>query len=171
MEREEPRIDRLVRAALQAFTEDFTQARWWGKEHDCVNRFVHGFLIPQGIESGIFTHPTQVGIEVGVAQPKRLDRPAARKDVVVWPEPWMSCWNESFEPVNQPIAVLEWKLVRRRNSLECHKHDREWLSAFAAEHTGFVGYAVTLNRDRGQTERIAVSRFSGRSEDPMWLRM
>ena len=30
MEREESRIDRLVRAALKAFTKDFTQARWEG---------------------------------------------------------------------------------------------------------------------------------------------
>jgi len=52
MECDGPRIDGLVRSALTAFIEDFTHARWWGKEHDCVNRFVHGFMVPQGLESG-----------------------------------------------------------------------------------------------------------------------
>jgi hypothetical protein len=170
MECEGPRIDGLVRDALEAFIEDFTHARWWGKEHDCVNRFVHGFLVAEGLASGVLAHPTQVGIEVGVAQPKGFSQPAARKDVVIWPEPWMSCWNESFEPVHKPIAVLEWKLVRTRGPLKCHVHDRAWLGAFAEDQPEAVGYAVTLNRDRGQAERISVVRFSGHSVDENWLR-
>ena len=121
--------------------------------------------------TGVLAHPTQVGIEVGVAQPRGFSRQAARKDVVIWPEPWMSCWNESFEPVHKPIAVLEWKLVRTRGPLKCHVHDRAWLSAFAEDEPEAVGYAVTLHRDRGQAERISVVRFSGRSVDENWLRM
>ena len=171
MECDGPRIDGLVRSALTAFIEDFTHARWWGKEHDCVNRFVHGFMVPQGLESGVLAHPTQVGIEVGVGQPKGFSREAARKDVVIWPEPWMSCWNESFQPVNKPIAILEWKLVRTRGSLRCHVHDRDWLSAFAQDQPEFVGYAVTMNRDRRRAERIAVARFSGSNVDENWLRL
>jgi len=77
MECDGPRIDRLVQGALKAFTDDFTHAQWWGKEHDCVNRFVHGFLVPRGLASGVLTHPTQVGIEVGVAQPSGFTRGAA----------------------------------------------------------------------------------------------
>jgi hypothetical protein len=64
------RSDGLVRGALEAFTEDFTHARWWGKEHDCVNRSVHGCVTPQGLASGVLAHPTQVAIE-GLAQPHR----------------------------------------------------------------------------------------------------
>ena len=52
MEREEPRIDRLVRAALKAFTKDFTQARWWGKEHDWG----------QGRPAGLCLLPPQVQV-------------------------------------------------------------------------------------------------------------
>src|SRR5262245_16738523 len=87
------RIDSLIRDALIAFTDDFTRSEWWGKEHDCVNRFVHGFLMPQCGPSAVLAHPTQIGIEVGVAQPPgQFERGAARKDVVIWPAPWMSCW-------------------------------------------------------------------------------
>ena len=75
-------IDELVRVALTEFIEDFLRAQWWGKEHDCVNRFVHAFLMPKCSPSGVLAHPTQIGIEVGVAQPRNLfSRAAARKDV------------------------------------------------------------------------------------------
>ena len=167
-----PQIDLLVRDALAAFTDDFTSSQWWGKEHDCVNRFVHGFLFPQGFKSSVFSNATQIGIEVGVATPPGVGtRDAARKDVVIWPAPWMSCWNSEWQPVNHPVAVMEWKLVRTRGSLKCHPYDRKWLSAFAQWRPGFVGYSITLNRQRGEKERICVTRFHQDRVDEGWLRL
>lgn len=165
-------IDDLVRGALTAFIDDFTSSHWWGKEHDCVNRFVHGFLMPQCGASSVLRHPTQIGIEVGVAQPRGLfARGAARKDVVIWPEPWMSCWNEAWKPVNYPLAVMEWKVLRTTRPLGCHQHDREWLGGLSREREEFVGYSVTMNRERGCGERLLVVRFHGRETDENWLRL
>ena len=165
-------IDALVHSALTEFIEDFTKSEWWGKEHDCVNRFVHGFLMPKAGTSPVLTHPTQIGIEVGVAQPKKLFvRGAARKDVVIWPQPWMSCWNSKWEPVNYPIAILEWKVVQPPHKLKCNQHDRDWLSGVAKQRDAFVGYSVTMNRERGCTERLLVTRFFRQEVQEEWLHL
>lgn len=163
-------IDNLVRSSLTAFIDDFSVARWWGKEHDCVNRFVHGFLMPQCSPSSFLVHPTQIGIEVGVAQPRNLfARGAARKDVVIWPQPWMSCWSEAWEAVNYPMAVMEWKALRSARRLSCHPHDRAWLAGLAKERSDFVGYSVTMNRERGCSERLLVTRFYREETSEHWL--
>jgi len=165
-------VDEVVRGSLIAFIEDFTRAEWWGKEHDCVNRFVHGFLMPQCSSASVLAHPTQIGIEVGVAQPRSLfARSAARKDVVIWPEPWMSCWNDRWEPVNYPMVVMEWKALRTAQPLKCHAHDREWLCGLSKEREDFVGYSVTMNRERGCAERLLVLRFFRGETDEDWLRL
>jgi hypothetical protein len=164
-------LDNVVRNSLREFTEDFKIAQWWGKEHDFVNRYVHGFLMKKCSPSSILAHPTQIGIEVGVAQPRNLfKRGAARKDLVIWPKPWMSCWNEKFEPVHFPMAVLEWKVVRS-GPLRCHVHDRQWLDALAREREEFVGYSVTFNGNRGGTEQLLVVRFHRGAVDEEWMRL
>lgn len=145
--------------------------RWWGKEHDLVNRYAHGFLMEHCSPKSVLKHPTQICIEVGVAQPKHklFLRKAARKDLVIWPQPWMSCWDESFEPVNHPIAVLEWKVRRNAKDLRCDSHDEAWLKAFARRHPDFVGYAVTVNRTRPADRKMCVTRFQQRDIDRRWL--
>jgi hypothetical protein len=171
MEHEIRKLDRLIRETLIAFSEDLKGCRWWGKEHDLVNRYAHGFLMARCSSSSFLEHPTQIGIEVGVAQPKgkRFLRPAARKDLVIWPKPWMSCWNDKFEPSNHPMAVLEWKVKLNAKTLRCDPHDKAWLHGFARTHPDFVGYSVTLNRTRTAAQNMCVTRFHGQDVAPNWL--
>jgi hypothetical protein len=133
-------IDALIRDALKEFIEDLGTCRWRGKEHDCVNRFAHGFLLPRCVPSCFLHHPTQICIEVGVAQPPGIGSGgAARKDLVIWAEPWMSCWNEKWEPVNCPVVVMEWKVALPGKKLRFNRHDRQWLKGFAETNSGAVG--------------------------------
>ena len=162
-------LDGLVRETLTEFSEDLDHRPWCGKEHDFVNRYAHGFLLKRCSPKLPLKHATQIGIEVGVAQPKRFLRKAARKDLVIWPKPWMSCWNSSWEPTNHPIAVLEWKVRLKSKNLRCDHHDEAWLSAFARAHPDFVGYSVTLNRTRLVAPRMCVARFYGRDIEHEWL--
>jgi hypothetical protein len=162
-------LDRLVRETFTGFSDDLDRCQWWGKEHDFVNRYAHGFLVPRCSPRSPLKHATQIGIEVGVAQPKRFLRKAARKDLVIWPKPWMSCWDESWEPTNHPIAVLEWKVRLNSANLRCDRHDEAWLTAFARSHPDFVGYSVTLNRTRPAAQKMCVSRFHGRDTEHEWL--
>jgi hypothetical protein len=152
-------VDDLVRSSLTAFIEGFTLAKWWGKERDCVNRFVHGVLMRRCQPSTILAHPTQIGIEVGWLSRETCSLARLpRKDVVIWPEPWMSCWNEAWEAINFPMAILEWKALRTARRVTCHAHDRQWLSGLAKERAEFAGYSVAMNRERGCSERLLVVR-------------
>ena len=95
-----------------------------------MNRFAHGHLLPR-CGTGALRHATQVGIEVGVPQPPGVGtRGAARKDLVIWPEPWMSTWSEDWRPVHIPVVVMEWKLCHARKRLVGCKHDQLWVKAF-----------------------------------------
>lgn len=167
--REIRQLDRLIRETLTAFSEDLDGCSWWGKEHDFVNRYAHGFLMARCSPRSFLKHPTQIGIEVGVAQPKGFLRPAARKDLVIWPKPWMSCWSQSWQAENHPIAVLEWKVKAKPRELRCDRHDENWLTAFSKLQPEFVGYAVTLSRTRPAAQKMCVTRFQRGSVDRNWL--
>jgi len=163
-------IDSLIRRALKDFVNDLGDCKWFGKEHDYVNRFAHGYLVPRcSPRSSFLRHPTQIGIEVAVRQ-NLFTAPAARKDLVLWPQPWMSCWNRHRRPVHWPTAVMEWKIVLTKRPLRINTHDQKWLGDFA-QSPYRVGFSVTLNRSESPTERILVSRFHrGRVIDE-WLRL
>ena len=165
-------LESVIRRALTAFAADLGSCEWRGKENDCVNRFAHGFLLAHCRESSWLRHPTQIGIEVGVAQPPGVaTKAAARKDLVIWPKPWMSCWDSSWRPVNQPAAIMEWKVVRGPATGRGTAHDHRWLAAFANWQPDCVGFSVVLAAHRAPEERLLVTRFrAGDVEDP-WLRL
>jgi hypothetical protein len=83
----------------------------------------------------------------------------------------MSCWSEAWEPVNFPMAVMEWKALRTARRLSCHPHDRQWLGGLAEERDNFVGYSVTMNRERHCEERLLVVRFYRQDIDEEWLHL
>jgi hypothetical protein len=161
-------LDRVIRETLTEFSEDL-DGRWWGKEHDLVNRYAHGFLMARCSPKGPLKHPTQIGIEVGVAQPIGFSSKAARKDLVIWPKPWMSCWDDKYDPANHPMAVLEWKIKLNARNLRCDAHDADWLSRFARSQPDFVGYSVTMNRTRSAAQKMCVTRFRGQAAEDNWL--
>jgi hypothetical protein len=67
----------------------------------------------------------------------------------------MTLWNEKAEIVNEPIAVMEWKVVYPLNCKgnsnpkrldEEHDYDKFWLERTAHRiGDGFVGYAVRVD--------------------------
>jgi len=163
-------LETAIRQALTAFAADLGSCGWHGKENDCVNRFAHGFLLPPCGESSWLRHPTQIGIEVGVPQPPGVaTKASARKDLVIWPEPWMSCWDAQWAPVNQPAAIMEWKVVRGPAAGRGRAHDHRWLAAFAKWQPDFVGFSVLLAAHRAPGERLLVTRFRGADVEDAWL--
>ena len=157
-------VDALIRETLDAFTRDlFEHPEWKGKEHDYINRYVHGFLLARCPASTFLYHPTQVGIEVGVKWPPGIGvKNSSRKDIVIWPKPWMSCWKEvngKYRPFYAPTVVMEWKVVRAGQKVRPHLGDRKWLSGFAKKWPDSLGYMVTMTREPVSTGRIVVARF------------
>jgi hypothetical protein len=165
-----PYADTVIRDALVAFAEDLGSCNWRGKEHDCVNRFAHGFLLPHCGSTPFLRHPTQIGIDVGVAQPPGLGtRGSARKDLVIWPEPWMSCWDSGWKPGNHPLVIMEWKAIRERIRFRGNVHDHKWLAAFARWQPAFVGFSVVVSIGTAGPKRLAVARFCRTDVQEQWL--
>lgn len=63
--------DSLRNLLVEAFSDYekwLSTSTWRGKEHDCVNLFVHRFLFPRISPEGPIFDPTQIGIETGIPQ-------------------------------------------------------------------------------------------------------
>jgi hypothetical protein len=106
-------IDNIVRVSLTEFVEDVFRSSWRGREREAVSLYVLGFLQEQCRSGRILRDPTQIGIEAAVPSSLKLN-PKGRvcKDLVLWREPKMTCWNERWEAVNPPLAIMEWKAFR-----------------------------------------------------------
>ena len=161
-------LDKQIQTALGAFFRDLPNP-WFGKERDAVSRFVFGHLINECRRGSPLHTPSQVGIEIPVGRPAGLnrDKKGSWKDVVIWPRPGMTAFDENLQHTYVPAAVIEWKVLlkRGRGSRRIQQEierDHEWLAAFTAQNPKSVGYSVLLQM---LDERcLEVMRFShGRS--------
>ena len=162
--------DGLLEEAFSSFGDDLATSGWRGKENDCVNRFALGHLLPR-CGAGVLRHATQIGIEVGVPQPPGVGiRGAARKDLVIWPEPWMSTWSEGWRPVHLPAVVMEWKLCHASKPLTGIKHCTRWIQSFAEWQPTALGLTVVVDLDV-RKQRLLVGRYIRGGQQPEWIRV
>ena len=155
-------LDFLIANTLAEYEQWLLSSDWRGKEHDCVNLFVHGFLF-QHVRSGATIEDfTQVGIEVGVPQPEGIGiKPAARKDLVIWDAPRAVTWDADWRAVRQPVAIIEWKARRKPLLPVLYPGDIEWLRRYSLHYPDFIGYAVTVDFT-STLRRVASARiFAG----------
>lgn len=169
------RLDAIVSLSLRAFADEVLDGSWSGRrEREAVSLFVFGFLLREVTGNGYLRDATQIGIECPVPQ---LESKAANtvsgrasskeqvcKDVVIWPEPRMTCWDAAGNPTVPPAAVLEWKFGLPK----IHEPDVEWLRAYSLEHPGFVGYAVSANQSGGPF-RLNCTRVEVGEAQREWL--
>lgn len=164
-------LDNLIRDSLNAFAADVLGSRWYGKEHDWLNRYAHGYLLRHCAPSGPLRDPGQVGIEIAVPQPPGFYRAAAvRRDLVIWPELGLSCWDEEWKPVRHPLAILEWKVHREGHRNPKRRHEREWLRRYTQWQLAPVAYAVEVDLGRARST-LTVDRFYAGSEVVDWLQV
>ena len=136
-------LDDILTQAFSDFLADMPSG-WYAKERDCVSRFVFGYLINECKEGTVFESPAQLGIEVAVKQPAGVgEKRTAHKDLVIWREAFQTSWDEDFQAVAIPQAVVEWK-VERKGKKEKTAHDIEWIEAFSIENPDSVGYSTYL---------------------------
>ena len=138
----------VLNEALQNFSHWLKTNQWRGKEHDCVNLFAHKFLYEK-IEVDTVLHSlSQIRIECGLKQPgngKYLKK-SARKDIVIWGDPEQNSWSEIWEPINIPIAVMEWKVkFRSTQKGTLNSHDDEWIKLYTEENPDCIGYVVLVD--------------------------
>ncbi len=166
-------IDTIVRDSLTEFVADVFGSSWKGREREAVSLYAFGYLQRQIRKGGILRDPRQIGIEVTVPSKKSLN-PKGRvcKDLVLWREPKMTCWNAGWEVINFPLVVMEWKVFRLPSSRpQISDRDVDWLRKYSAFCPSvFVGYTVSLDLLHRKF-RISVTRIEGGSADDHWLEL
>ena len=137
-------LDEMMGQSLPPFFEELAGHDGYVREHEIVNLFVFGHLVPQFQRRGLDLR--QIGIEYPVKQIQLSsgDAPCTLRHLVVWPRVGATLWCGY-----QPVAVVEWKNISsithepaqvRRG----HKKDVEWLRT----NSGLmqVGYACLVTR-------------------------
>lgn len=168
-------LDEIVRRSLSSFAADALNASWTGRrEREAVSLYVFGHLLQQVNASGFLRDPTQIGVEFPVPQidsntgtaisGRRGTKRQVCKDVVIWPQPRMTCWDEDGNPTVAPAAIIEWKF----SSATVHAPDVTWLEAFSSAHPSFIGYALTANPP-GSVFRLSCTCVTGGRAQPEWL--
>ena len=158
-------LDDTIAESLTSFVADVFAISWWGKEREAVSLFAFRYLVAACRPGTVLYDPAQIAIEVRVPQPAGVGVKAEIcKDLVIWPEPGWTCWNERREAARIPIAVLEWKV----NTPGLSDRDIAWLHAFATQHSVCTGYAISLDL-HARNERLCCARVSTRGVDRNWL--
>lgn len=159
---------------MVSFAQNTLAGSWRGRrEREAVSQFAFGHLLQEVAADRFLSHPAQIAIEfpvpqvdAGDAQQDRVCKAQVCKDLVIWPEPGMTCWDAEGLPTVPPAAILEWKF----GAAAVHEPDIEWLRMFTLRFPSTTGYAITANRpgapfllDCVRIERGAVVRE--------WLRL
>lgn len=157
MDAKQRSLDKLIAQTLSEFECWLLKERWKGKEADCVNLFTHAFLFKEICLGNAIEDFAQVGIEVGVPQPRGVGINAGvRKDLVIWGQPRMTTFDDAWKPVRVPAAIIEWKARRtRRPAAKLDPHNLHWIAAMSDQNINFLGYCVTV--DFTETERRVYS--------------
>jgi len=164
-------VDESVRSALNTFADEALDGSWSGRrEREAVSLFAFGALVEQVTADGVLRDSRQIGLEVPVPQVTMDGEDGGNKkdqvckDVVIWPEPRMTCWDESQEPTVPPMAIIEWKFDRA----SIYDADVNWLEAFTDEYPNCIGYAVTANQPSSRFT-LSCTRVSVRQTQAKWL--
>jgi hypothetical protein len=160
-------LDAVIRDSLVALANDPHVVRWRAKENNWVSYFVMKHLLRQCRPDGILFDPAQIGIEVSVLQPKGYAKKGVRRDVVIWPSPGATCWNDD-RVACQPLTILEWKVHRPNHPNPLVKKERQWLKRYCGQNSA-VCYAVEVNATSDVTT-ICCFRFPD-GDETAWLKL
>ncbi len=168
-------IDALIRASLAEFVGAVQAAGWGGRrEHEAKSLYAFGHLVPRCRPGSFLHHPAQIALDTPVLQidheaqqalsrGKRKPKRNVAKDLLIWPEPGMTCWRDGL-PCVHPAVIMEWKF----NKDGILPYDVAWLQIFSTDRPDFVGYALTLDLLKRRFLLNCTRVFRGASEEE-WL--
>ena len=165
--------DGEVYSALEGFASSELDGSWSGqREREAVSLFAFGTLLDEVSSRGLLQDSRQIGIEMAIPQVTLPGEDSSRKksqvckDVVLWPKPKMTCWDEDGAPTRLPAAVIEWKY----GDSEIFEGDVNWLKAFTDQYSTCVGYAVTANQSVSPFT-LSCTRVADGNTEPEWLQV
>jgi len=96
------------------------------------------------------------------------------KDLVIWPEPSMTCWDDEGRPMHSPITIVEWKVQGfprkpTRNLETSMEGDVAWLSTFTERFRSTLGIAVGV--ELSAPRRLTATRVKAAEVEPDWLHL
>jgi hypothetical protein len=143
------RIDLYITKALVEFgawLRDDPQGREWiAKEWDTTAMFADVFLRAGVGPDSAIRHQSQIRTESQVGAETLRGWRGVRKDVVIWPRPFMSCWDSNWKATQTPRVVLEFKQWRHHRKAELFdSFDSKWIAAWTEANPGTLGYVVTV---------------------------
>lgn len=166
-------MDDIIWRSLISFAEEALAGDWRGRrEREAVSMYAFGCLLREVRAGGIVYDPAQITIEFPVPQVTGRDGASVSaknqvcKDLVIWPRPGMTCWDDEGKPTVPPAAILEWKF----GAPTVYEPDVEWLQAFTKMYPETVGYAITANRP-GSAFLLECVRVTGGVAERQWLRL
>ncbi len=161
-------LEHAVRAFFAAVVGD----GWRGRERESVSLFAFEFLVPRA-HGAALASASQIGIECAVPQVTSGGKRQVCKDLVIWPRPRMTVWDQQRRPTRAPHVIMEWKVVgypgHARLPVEQRlEADIAWLERFTNRYPTSLGVAVGIHW--GQPSRLKARRVvRGRAEDRWWL--
>ena len=159
-------LEVIIRESLTQFAQEVARTNWRGREREAVSLYAFGFLVPWRRPGGILHDPSQIGLDVAVGQlPGPNKKKQVCKDLVIWPEPAMVCWDKAGSPTHQPLAIIEWKVRTKKFSA----YDEKWLCDYSSGAPQFTGYAISLN-PQGASTVLMASRIVRGVLNSDWLR-
>lgn len=148
-------FERIFRAALEDLVPDLAETPYCVREHEVVNLFVFGHLIPKFQDEELDIR--QIGIEVSIQKIRESEKEKFGRygDIVVWPHRKATVWRTC-----KPLALIEWKNISCREEdsagLErAHRRDIKFLERNASLIS--VGYAV-LTDQKGMRVKASCKR-------------
>ena len=158
-------IDEIVAGSLSDLIADIFSDGWIGRERELVSLFAFGYVAKRCRPGSFFHDPTQIGIEVAVPQiPGERRKPQVCKDLVIWPEPRMTCWDQDHRPVHYPAVIIEWKANRTKIDVR----DVDWLQEYSGSRDEFLGYAVCVDL-RARRFKLACDRVHCGQVQTLWM--
>lgn len=171
-------LEEQLREAFSSFARSVIPR--YARERELVSTFIFAHPLPTVGPGRVLNAAHQIGIEVAV--PQRRDLPNPRrdpdvcKDIVIWPSPGMTCWDEQGRAVHYPLAVLEWKSInlkdrkttRTRKRVIEHASDVDWLRWYVDAAPGATGYAVLVDLSV-PLQPVIVHRLHALGETSEWF--
>jgi hypothetical protein len=168
----------ILRLTLLGLFAELRRSNWYIREHEIVNLFTFGHLVPEFTKRGLDL--TMIAIECPTMQVEVEEKSkfGARKDLVIWPEGKTTLWkgcdlSRGMELASlhasgrKPFAVIEWKAtsviakMSARNAELAHSRDVDWLTRNLDGGMMTIGYAV-LVRQKTREISLQCQRISGK---------
>ena len=162
-------IDQTISRSLTSFATDLAKSEWHlRREREAISFYAFRYLLRE-VQPDSFLHDSaQIGIEVPVPQVTELGKGQVCKDLVIWPEPMMTCWDDSGKPTRAPTVILEWKF---NVGPEESKYDIDWLERFTANYPACQGYSVRVDHRDGRPFLLTCARVVSGQTEPRWLHL